>query len=59
MLSPSVRSSGAIVALPPAVVDALLDFLERGGGPGDEDHVRACRSERFRSRRADPAARRR
>ena len=38
------------------VVDPLLDLLERRGGAGDEDHVRAGRGKRFRGRRANAAA---
>ena len=37
-------------------VDALLDLLERRGGAGDEDDVRAGRGERLGGRRADAAA---
>ena len=37
-------------------VDSLLDLLQRGGGPGDEDDVRAGRGKRFGGGRADAAA---
>ena len=56
MLSPSVRSSGAMVARPAGRVDPLLDLLERAGGAGDEDDVGAGRGERLGGRGADAAA---
>ena len=56
MASLSVRSSGAIVALPPAAWIALLDRLERPRGARGEDDMRAGRAQRFGGRGADPAA---
>ena len=37
-------------------VNPLLDLLQRGGGAGDEDDMRAGRGKRFGGRRADAAA---
>ena len=57
MLSPSVRSSGAIVADPAGRVDPFLHLFESFGGAGYEDDVRARCGERFSRRGADAAAR--
>ena len=56
MLSPSVRSRGAIVALSAGGVDSFFDLLERGCRTGDEDDVGARGRQRLRSRGADAAA---
>ena len=55
-VSPSVRSSGAMVAVPPAAWMRSSTCFERLGGAGGEDDVGAGRGERFGGRRANAAA---
>ena len=52
----SVRSSGAMVAVPPASWMRSSTVLERAGGAGHQDDVGAGRGERFGGRGADAAA---
>ena len=56
MLSLSVRSSGAIVAAPPASWIRVLDRFEPGRGARGQDDVRALGGERFGGRGADAPA---